>query len=47
VVVCNSVCSAKFVYVFSKTSNGYNFCSSYQNRENSTSIGDIIEFSLQ
>jgi len=32
-VVCSSILCEKIVYVFSKTSNGHNFCSGYPNRE--------------
>jgi len=47
VVVCSRVCSAKFEFVFSKTSNSHNFRSSYQNKANFISIWGTIEFSLQ
>jgi len=47
VVECSSFCSAKFVYLFSKSSNGHNFCSGYKNRVNFISIWRRIEFSLQ
>jgi len=46
-VVCSSFCSEKVVYVFSKTLNGHNFCSSYRNNANVLSNWGRIEFSSQ
>jgi len=46
-VECSSFCSAKFVYVYGKTSNDHNFCFGYQNKANFISICGRIEFSLQ
>ena len=42
-----SFSSEKVVYAFSKTSNGYNFCSSYRNITSFKLIRDRIEFFLQ
>jgi len=47
VVECSSFCSAKFVYVFSKTSTGHIFCFGYQNKAYFISIWVRIKFSLQ